>query len=142
MTSRGGRRERAVNVSKPRRRRSRRRLTRQYHSSVDPTFQAFLAAVIGAVVAGGAVLAWHISDRQQSAALVVEPPAVSLEVATVLSVLRSSSVVVDDDRHWSSRPPRRRTPSAWSAGPQVVNPELATWSRRYAATARSARSSW
>jgi len=63
---------------------------------VDPTFQAFLAAVIGAVVAGGAVLAWHISDRQQTVALDVERPAVPHEVAAVLSVLRSSSLVVDD----------------------------------------------
>lgn len=63
---------------------------------MDPTFQAFLAAIIGAVVAGGAVLAWHVSDRQQHLALDVEPPAVPHEVAAVLSVLRSSSVVVDD----------------------------------------------
>ena len=63
---------------------------------MDQTFQAFLAAVIGAVVAGGAVLAWHISDRQQNVPLDVQPPAVPPEVAAVLSVLRSSSVVVDD----------------------------------------------
>ena len=63
---------------------------------VDPTTQAFLAAVLGAVVAGGAVLAWHISDRQQSAAPLVEEPVVPPEVATVLSVLRSSAVIVDD----------------------------------------------
>jgi two-component system sensor histidine kinase SenX3 len=43
---------------------------------VDPTTQAFLAAVLGAVVAGGAVLAWHISDRQQSTVPVAEEPAV------------------------------------------------------------------
>src|SRR4051812_7504430 len=63
---------------------------------VDPTTQAFLAAVLGAVVAGGAVLAWHISDRQQSAVPVPEEPIVPPEVATVLSVLRSSAVIVDD----------------------------------------------
>jgi two-component system sensor histidine kinase SenX3 len=63
---------------------------------VDPTTQAFLAAVLGAVVAGGAVLAWHISDRQQSAVPVAEEPVVPPEVATVLSVLRSSAVIVDD----------------------------------------------
>jgi two-component system sensor histidine kinase SenX3 len=63
---------------------------------VDPTTQAFLAAVLGAVVAGGAVLAWHISDRQQSAVPVTEEPVVPPEVATVLSVLRSSAVIVDD----------------------------------------------
>jgi len=63
---------------------------------VDPTFQAFLAAIIGAVVAGGAVLAWHISDRQQNVALTVTPPTIPQEVAAVLSVLRSSSVLVDE----------------------------------------------
>ncbi|GAA2021736.1 MULTISPECIES: cell wall metabolism sensor histidine kinase WalK [Nocardioides] len=64
---------------------------------MDPTTQAFLAAIIGAVVAGGAVLAWHVSDRQQYAARPVETPVVPPGVATVLSVLRSSAVVVDDD---------------------------------------------
>lgn len=63
---------------------------------MDPTTQAFLAAILGAVVAGGAVLAWHISDRQQQAAAPVELPVVPPEVATVLSVLRSSAVIVDD----------------------------------------------
>jgi two-component system sensor histidine kinase SenX3 len=63
---------------------------------VDPTTQAFLAAVIGAVVAGGAVLAWAISDRQQHQLPVHEEPVVPAGVATVLSVLRSSAVVVDD----------------------------------------------
>jgi two-component system, OmpR family, sensor histidine kinase SenX3 len=63
---------------------------------VDPTTQAFLAAVLGAVVAGGAVLAWHISDRQQSTVPVGGEPVVPPEVATVLSVLRSSAVIVDD----------------------------------------------
>jgi two-component system sensor histidine kinase SenX3 len=63
---------------------------------VDPTTQAFLAAVLGAVVAGGAVLAWHISDRQQSAHAEPEVPVIPPEVATVLSVLRSSAVLVDD----------------------------------------------
>lgn len=63
---------------------------------MDPTTQAFLAAVIGAVVAGGAVLAWAISDRQQHQLPVHEEPVVPAGVATVLSVLRSSAVVVDD----------------------------------------------
>lgn len=58
--------------------------------------QAFLAAIIGAVVAGGAVLAWHLSDRQQHHDLVIHEPVVPPEVATVLSVLRSSAVVIDD----------------------------------------------
>jgi two-component system sensor histidine kinase SenX3 len=63
---------------------------------VDPTTQAFLAAILGAIVAGGAVLAWHISDRQTHTGSVVEEPIVPPEVATVLSVLRSSAVIVDD----------------------------------------------
>ena len=64
---------------------------------MDPTTQAFLAALIGAVVAGGAVLAWAISDRQQSYVPEPEEPAVPPAVATVLSVLRSSAVVVGED---------------------------------------------
>jgi two-component system sensor histidine kinase SenX3 len=64
---------------------------------VDPTLQAALAAVIGAVVAGGGVLAWHISDRQQRAIPQPAAPAVPEGVGTVLSVLRSSAVVVNDD---------------------------------------------
>jgi two-component system, OmpR family, sensor histidine kinase SenX3 len=90
---------------------------------VDPTFQAFLAAIIGGVVAGGAVLAWHISDRQQTAALVVDAPAVPAEVAAVLSVLRSSSVVVDDaDLVVKASAPAYAF--GLVRGSQVVNPEL------------------
>jgi two-component system sensor histidine kinase SenX3 len=63
---------------------------------VDPTTQAFLAAVVGAVVAGGAVLAWHISDRQQQDRPAREEPVVPAGVAGVLSVLRSSAVVVNE----------------------------------------------
>ena len=63
---------------------------------MDPTTQAFLAALLGAVVAGSAVLAWHMSDRQQHRTALVEEPVVPAEVATVLSVLRSSAVIVDD----------------------------------------------
>ena len=63
---------------------------------MDPTLQAALAAVIGAVVAGGGVLAWHISDRQQRAIPQPSQPVVPEGVGTVLSVLRSSAVVVDD----------------------------------------------
>src|SRR6478736_6319225 len=68
-----------------------------YDHGVDATTQAFLAALIGAVVAGGAVLAWHVSDRQQHGATVpADEPVVPAGVAAVLSVLRSSAVVVDD----------------------------------------------
>ncbi|MQW76169.1 two-component sensor histidine kinase [Nocardioides sp. dk4132] len=63
---------------------------------MDPTTQAFLAAVMGAIVAGGAVLAWHVSDRQQRRVTPAEEPLVPPGVATVLSVLRSSAVVVDE----------------------------------------------
>jgi two-component system sensor histidine kinase SenX3 len=64
---------------------------------VNPTTQAFLAAILGAVVAGAAAIAWHISDRQQRQLPVTEAPTVPPEVATVLAVLRSSAVLVDDD---------------------------------------------
>jgi two-component system sensor histidine kinase SenX3 len=64
---------------------------------VDSTTQAFLAALLGAVVAASAVIAWHVSESQQHRVPLVEEPVVPPEVATVLSVLRSSAVVVDDD---------------------------------------------
>ena len=64
---------------------------------MDPTTQAFLAALIGALVAGGGVLAWHVSERQQRMLPRVEEPVVPAGVASVLSVLRSSAVVVGAD---------------------------------------------
>jgi two-component system sensor histidine kinase SenX3 len=64
---------------------------------VDPTTQAFVAALIGALVAGGGVLAWHVSERQQSAMPDTDEPVVPEGVASVLSVLRSSAVVVGAD---------------------------------------------
>ena len=64
---------------------------------MDPTTQAFLAALLGAAVAGTAVLAWSISDRIQRRTPPVEEPVLPPGIATVLSVLRSSAVVVDDD---------------------------------------------
>jgi two-component system sensor histidine kinase SenX3 len=63
---------------------------------VDPTTQAFLAALTGAVVAGGAVFAWVLSERQQHGLPETDEPVVPPGVAAVLSVLRSSAVVVDD----------------------------------------------
>ena len=90
---------------------------------MDPTFQAFLAAIIGAVVAGGAVLAWHVSDRQQHVALNVTPPPVPQEVAAVLNVLRSSSVLVDE----SDAVVKASAPAyafGLVRGAQLVNPEL------------------
>jgi two-component system, OmpR family, sensor histidine kinase SenX3 len=70
-----------------------------YDVSVDPTMQAGLAAIVGAVMAGGAVLAWHISDRQRHTLPQVEEPVVQAGVAAVLSILRSSAVVVDASDH-------------------------------------------
>jgi two-component system sensor histidine kinase SenX3 len=69
---------------------------RLYDRGVDPTTQAFLAALIGALITGGAVLAWAVSDRQQHRVPPVEDPVLPAGVATVLSVLKSSAVVVDD----------------------------------------------
>ena len=66
---------------------------------MDPTTQAGLAAFVGAVIAGGAVLAWHVSDRQRHTLPEVEQPVVQAGVAAVLSVLRSSAVVVDESDH-------------------------------------------
>ncbi len=65
--------------------------------AVDPTTQAALAAAVGALVAGGAVLAWHLSDRQLNAVSATPEPAVSPGVTAVLSVLRSSAVVIDEN---------------------------------------------
>src|SRR6478672_2604144 len=92
----GPQHERGVNVSKPVVGASTAGECLRTLVPVDPTTQAFLAALMGAVVAGGAVLAWHVSDRQQYRIPPVEDPVVPAGVATVLSVLRSSAVVVDD----------------------------------------------
>jgi len=62
---------------------------------VEPTTQALLAALVGALVAGGAVLAWRVSERQQSRPIPTDEPTVPPGVSAVLSVLRSSAVVVD-----------------------------------------------
>lgn len=64
---------------------------------VDPTLQAFLAAVVGAFVAGAAVLAWHVSDRQQHSVPAAPEPVLPYGIGSVLSVLRSSAVVVDEN---------------------------------------------
>lgn len=55
-----------------------------------------MAALLGALVAGGAMLAWHLSDRQQRRYVAPEEPQLPDGVAAVLSVLRSSAVVVDE----------------------------------------------
>ena len=64
---------------------------------MDATTQAFLAALVGALVAGGGVLAWHISERQQQAVQPRDEPVVPEGVGSVLAVLRSSAVVVGAD---------------------------------------------
>jgi two-component system, OmpR family, sensor histidine kinase SenX3 len=63
-------------------------------ASVSPTVQALLFALLGAVLGGGAVLAFRVSERQMHP---TEPPEPALPpgVAAVLSVLRSSALVVD-----------------------------------------------
>lgn len=67
-----------------------------YDRAVEPTTQAYLAAVLGALVAAGAMLAWHLSDRQQNSYRAAEEPRLPEGVAAVLAVLRSSAVVVDE----------------------------------------------
>ncbi|MCW2867988.1 MAG: Histidine kinase, partial [Marmoricola sp.] len=61
---------------------------------MSPTLQAFLFALLGAVLGGGAVLAFRVSERQMRSAEIPEPP-LPPGVAAVLSVLRSSALVVD-----------------------------------------------
>ncbi len=64
---------------------------------MDPTTQAFLAALLGAAVTGAAGFAWVVSERQQHRETPVDEPVVPAAVATVLSVLRSSAVIVGND---------------------------------------------
>lgn len=61
---------------------------------MSPTTQAVLIALLGAVIGGGVVFAWRISEEQTHPA---PPPSPTLPagVAAVLSVLRSSALVVD-----------------------------------------------
>ena len=61
---------------------------------VSPTLQALLFALLGAVLGGGAVLAFRVSERQLRPDPVPEPD-LPPGVAAVLSVLRSSALVVD-----------------------------------------------
>ena len=69
-----------------------------YAARVDPTWQVAIAALVGGVVVGGAVLAWAVSDRQQRGPeTAVDESPVPPAVASVLSVLRSSAVLVGDD---------------------------------------------
>jgi two-component system sensor histidine kinase SenX3 len=68
---------------------------------MDPSTVTVLAALLGAVLGGGTVLAWRVSDRQLPTAepetSPVDAAVVPAGVSTVLSVLRSSGFVVDED---------------------------------------------
>ncbi|HSE10332.1 MAG TPA: ATP-binding protein [Nocardioidaceae bacterium] len=64
---------------------------------MDPTTQALLFALLGAVLGGGVVFAWRFSEEQQQRVAATGEPAVPTGVATVLSVLRSSALVVDEN---------------------------------------------
>jgi two-component system sensor histidine kinase SenX3 len=64
---------------------------------VDPTTQALLFALLGAVLGAGVVLAWRVSDNQLRRPAPAEDPVLPPGIATVLSVLRSSALVVDEN---------------------------------------------
>ena len=61
------------------------------------TTQGLLFALLGAVLVGGVLLAWYVSERQHTRIPPTDAPLVPPEVTTVLSVLRSSAVVVDEE---------------------------------------------
>lgn len=63
---------------------------------VDPTLQSLLSALAAALVTGGALTAFYVSERQRTAVPEIQPPTVDPSVAGVLSVLRSSAVVLDE----------------------------------------------
>ncbi len=65
--------------------------------AVDPTTQALLFALLGAVLGAGVVLAWRVSERQLRVEPDPQPPVLPSGVATVLGVLRSSALVVGED---------------------------------------------
>jgi two-component system, OmpR family, sensor histidine kinase SenX3 len=64
---------------------------------VDPTTQALLFALLGAVLGAGVVLAWRISEQQRQRAAAHQEPPVPVGVATVLSVLRSGALLVNEN---------------------------------------------
>ena len=61
---------------------------------MSSTTQALLFALLGAVLGGGVVLAWRISEAQNRPPVTLTP-ALPPGIAAVLSVLRSSALVVD-----------------------------------------------
>ncbi|MCD6640538.1 MAG: ATP-binding protein [Nocardioides sp.] len=64
---------------------------------MDSAWQAATVVAVAVIVAGVALLAWVISDRQRRRIPAHEEPAVPPSVTAVLSVLRSSAVVLDED---------------------------------------------
>jgi two-component system sensor histidine kinase SenX3 len=62
-------------------------------ATVSPPTQALLYALLGAVLGGGVVLAWRVSEAQHRPVVAPEPT-LQPGVAAVLSVLRSSALVV------------------------------------------------
>jgi two-component system sensor histidine kinase SenX3 len=63
---------------------------------VSPTTEALVFALLGAVLGGGVVLAWRVSEAEHRQDAPVEP-LLPPGVAAVLSVLRSSALVVGAD---------------------------------------------
>jgi two-component system sensor histidine kinase SenX3 len=67
---------------------------------VNPTIQAVLLALLGAILGGGVVFAWRASEamlRPSPASAAEQRPIVPPGVASVLSVLPSSALLVDAD---------------------------------------------
>jgi two-component system sensor histidine kinase SenX3 len=64
---------------------------------VDPTTQALLFALLGAVLGAGVVLAWRTGEQQRQPTAAQTEPGVPVGVATVLGVLRSSALVVNEN---------------------------------------------
>lgn len=95
-----------------------------YPWCVEPTTQALLAAVLGAVVASAAILAWHFSQHELNREPAPRASAVPPEVAAVLSALRSSAVLIDE----SGNIVKASAPAYAMGvvrGSSLANPELA-----------------
>ncbi len=65
---------------------------------MDPTTQALLAALLGAVLGAGVTFAWRVSERTMHASsAAADGASLPPGIVTVLSVLRSSALVVDEN---------------------------------------------
>jgi two-component system sensor histidine kinase SenX3 len=96
---------------------------------VDPTTEALLFALLGAVLGAGVTLGWRISDRQLRSHPPPPEPALPAGIATVLSTLRSSAlVVVENDEVLKASAPAYAM--GLVAGSEVTVPELADLVRR------------